>query len=468
MMFDNLQISYNWSLVFENDVDAYIPEIWAMEGLMLLESNIVYPFLVHRDFEDEIAQFGDVVNTRKPASMVGRRRLNTGNVFTQDATATNVAVPLNQWVHTSFMLGDADLSKSMKDLVQEFLRPAVLGMGKSINQTLAAQTYHFLVNPDNENNTVGKIGQTITQQTVTDARQKLMENEAPDERMQLAIPPVVENALLNIDNFTTADKIIEGGRALRTANIGRIMGFDVFMTQQQPSVNGTLDVTSTTVNNSAGYAVGSTTITIDGTTPTPLAGEWFTVAGDMVPHFITAASATSLTFTPGLVYAVSDGAAVTIYNSAAINNTAGYPIDYPLGYTIDSLTNSPKMGQMVTTGESLATRNTYGIATVAPSATEIWLDRPTATALSDGDVVGMGPAGNYSLAFHPNAFAFISRPLATPPPGTGAVSGSVNYQNLSMRATISYDAQRQGTRVTLDMLCGVQILDKLLATVILS
>ena len=50
---------------YANDNDAYIPERWAQEGLLLLEENSVTAALVHRDFEDEVREFGDVVNTRR-------------------------------------------------------------------------------------------------------------------------------------------------------------------------------------------------------------------------------------------------------------------------------------------------------------------------------------------------------------------------------------------------------------------
>jgi hypothetical protein len=42
--------------------DAFIAETWALEGLAILEENMVAANLVHRDFENEIARFGDVVN----------------------------------------------------------------------------------------------------------------------------------------------------------------------------------------------------------------------------------------------------------------------------------------------------------------------------------------------------------------------------------------------------------------------
>ena len=53
---------------FDNDNSAFIPELWANEGLAILQENMVIANLVHRDFENEIRQFGDVVNTRRPGT----------------------------------------------------------------------------------------------------------------------------------------------------------------------------------------------------------------------------------------------------------------------------------------------------------------------------------------------------------------------------------------------------------------
>ena len=59
---------------FANDNDAFIPEIWAQEGLVIVEENMVAANLVHRDFEDEIKNFGDVVNTRRPGNFKVSRK----------------------------------------------------------------------------------------------------------------------------------------------------------------------------------------------------------------------------------------------------------------------------------------------------------------------------------------------------------------------------------------------------------
>lgn len=52
--------------VYANTVDPFIPEWWANESLAILEEQMVIGNLVHRDFEEVVANVGDVVNTRRP------------------------------------------------------------------------------------------------------------------------------------------------------------------------------------------------------------------------------------------------------------------------------------------------------------------------------------------------------------------------------------------------------------------
>ena len=79
---------------FDNDNSAFIPELWASEGLAILQENMVIANLVHRDFENEIRQFGDVVNTRRPGTFQIRRKADGDTLQNQDASATNARMHL--------------------------------------------------------------------------------------------------------------------------------------------------------------------------------------------------------------------------------------------------------------------------------------------------------------------------------------------------------------------------------------
>lgn len=66
-----------------------------------------------------------------------------------------------------------------------------------------------------------------------------------------------------------------------------------------------------------------------------------------------------------------------------------------------------------------------------------------------------------SLVFHKNAFALVTRSLELP---KGAVNAAiVNYDGFGLRVVYGYDMDKKTDIVSVDLLCGVKILDKNLA-----
>lgn len=73
-------------------------------------------------------------------------------------------------------------------------------------------------------------------------------------------------------------------------------------------------------------------------------------------------------------------------------------------------------------------------------------------------------AGVDGIAFHKNAFALVTRPLALP---MGAANAEiVNYDGFGLRVVMGYDLDKKTDTVSIDMLCGVKTLNKDLAAVI--
>lgn len=69
-----------------------------------------------------------------------------------------------------------------------------------------------------------------------------------------------------------------------------------------------------------------------------------------------------------------------------------------------------------------------------------------------------------AVAFHKNAFALVTRPLALP--SGAAKSAIVNYDGFGLRVVYGYDINTKTDTVSIDMLCGVKTLDADLAAVI--
>ena len=466
---------------FDNDNEAFIPQLWAQESLVILENNIIAAALVHRDFENEIQQFGCVVNTRRPNTFKAARKTDSDCVTDQDAISTNVAVKLDQHLHTSFVIRDGEESKSFAVLREVYLEPALLSIAQMLDEIILGQTYQFLTLDSGAPNTVGQLGVPATKQTLIAVREKMNTNSVPQMGRNLLMTASTEADLLAVDALIGADKVGDDGTALREASLGKRFGISHFMDQNTPSVSGAeINDATGLINNVAGYAAGATQIVTDGWTNAPFTpGAYLVVAGDDTPQRITAvagaAPAQTLDIFPGLSQAVVDNAAVTVYAHGLINLVGGYVAEWAKVLVIDTVTAAPKVGQLVTFQAGVTRKEMFSsVCTIdenkvnAPSLTTILPNRPTDVILADNDVVGLGPDGNYNFAFHRNALTLVTRPLAAPAAGAGALSFVASYKGLSVRITISYDSKCQGHRVTADILAGVKVLDRRLGLVLLA
>jgi hypothetical protein len=453
-----------FSLVYENDIDAFIPELWANESLAILVENLIAGSLVYRDFENTLQNYGDVVNVRRPGEFVAKRKTNADNVVIQDAIATNIQVPLNQHIHTSFLIRDGEESKAFKDLVDEFLRPAIVAQARFIDQVVLGQYVQFL---RNSSGGLGNLTNANAKNNLLAFRQVMNQNRAPMEDRNLILNPVSETTLLGLDLFLAANQVGDEGTALREASLGRKLGFNMFMDQNMPVVTANVNTARNgAINNGPGYPAGTTVFTVDGfTTPVAL-GSYIWIDGDATPLRVTASTTTSITTATGSRNTVADNAVVYSYVPGAVNNATGYPLGYAKEITVDGFTVAPQVGQAVSFGTS-PTSPSYSIIAVN-GLVGITLDRPLVAAIADNDPVNLGPAGAFNFAFHRNAMALVVRPLARPKAGTGALSAVVNWNDLSMRAVITYDGNKQGHLVTLDMLAGIAVLDDRLGAVLLG
>jgi len=100
-------------------------------------------------------------------------------------------------------------------------------------------------------------------------------------------------------------------------------------------------------------------------------------------------------------------------------------------------------------------------ATLAGGIATVSFAPALATAITAGTVVTFQKTHKVSLAFHKNAFAFVTAPLA--PPIGGAKAGVLNYKGLSCRVVYDYTMMTKQNLISIDMLCGVKTLDRDLA-----
>lgn len=471
---------------FANDFSVLNPTIWAQEAVLQLLPNMVYGNLVTRDFDNKVARFGDVVNAYVPSTFVMNKKGSTCEaVSVQDASGSAIQVPMDQWPGVSFLICDGEEDRSQLDLVDSLLTPAVLAIGQGIDRIIASQVYRFINNASGH----ALLGTSANiQQYVLEAREKMNRLNVPLGGRILALTPGTETTALQVEAFTEAQSVGDGGQAQREAALGRKYGFDIYMTQQQAEVLGggaTIGTSGSVLVNGAATA-GATIVNVDGagagsSAVNVLVGQWLIIAGDDLPHQVTANATGALTISPALTRAVADNAVVTILQGGLVNNASGYvgtsTSPRVIGWNKAIATDTwiagspPQVGQMITFGSDVTNRYVIQtVAVVSSTAYNITLDRPLVSAIVDNAIIQLGPAARYNFAFSPQALALVSRPLPQPRAGTGAIARVISdpISKVSLRVTITYDGSRQGHLVTVDTLMGVGILQSAMGVPMLA
>jgi hypothetical protein len=470
-----LYVSLACVACFANDNDAFIPEVWAMEGLAILEENMVMARLVHRDFSNQVANFGDVVNTRRPGTFRSQRKTDADDVTAQDASATNVRVPLDQHHYVTFVIKDGEATKSMAELINIYLVPGMQTIARGVDRGLIGQVHKFISTSDKRSGRLSSLSSANAKDFALEAREILNKNKAYVDGRNLVLAPSSETALLKTDLFIAANQRGDGGNALENAALGRILGFNTYMDVNVPSLTTTgADIATGTITNAAAAgASGSQAASVLAYVAN--VGEFATVAGNDQPTHITAKTdnatdTTAVTLNEANKYATGAGAVLTVYKAADVKGA--YAAGYAKEIVVDGWTASkaPQVGQLIAFGTG-GSRHTYTIVESYLSAAgeqSLLLDRPLDAALADNDLAFPGPAGAFNLAFHRDALALVSRPLARPNSQFGVMAGVASHNDVAMRVTMQYDSKAQGTRVTMDMLCGYAMLDANLACVYLG
>lgn len=452
---------------YDNDNDAFIPERWALEGLEILQENMVMANLVHRDFENEIRDYGDVVNTRRPGEFKIRRKTDKTTLQQQDAKSTNVRVPLDQWFYDSFVIKDGERSKSFKDLVQVYLLPSMQVIARGVDRAVIGRIHAFGATPSSRVGRLTKLDGTNSKDFLLEARQRLSENKAPEDNLRMVLSPASETAMLKNDLFVRANERGDGGQSLMGGRLGHILGFDTFKSQNVNAVFVNGDTIDGTITNAlAAGGSGSQACSVAGYDVA--VGSFAVVDGNDQPTYVTArtfsTNTTALTLNEANKYATLAGATVRAHKSCAVkDDNAEYKAGWSEGIKLDGWTASkaPQVGQLIAFDNGNG-RHTYTIIEselVASGVQMVHLDRPLDKDIANDDLAFPGPYGAFNWAFHRDSVALVTRPLAVPASQLGVYSAVQVYKDVAMRITMQYDINAGGTVVNCDILGGVAVLD---------
>lgn len=135
-----------------------------------------------------------------------------------------------------------------------------------------------------------------------------------------------------------------------------------------------------------------------------------------------------------------------------------------LALTGTSLTGKLRKGDLIAVGGKTYTVTADSAAAAANSIASVSVS-PALPALTANTAVTLIGSHTANLAFHPMAFAFVTRPLAAP---GGVESYVTHYNGVSLRVVRGYDMQHKREMLSMDVLYGFKTLYPELAVRVLG
>lgn len=285
------------------------PTIVAKEALIALENNMVLGGLVYRGYSNEFKNVGSTVEVRVPATFSATAfTIGNASVGFQAVSQATVSVVLDKLIDVSFEIGSKEMATDIVDFSEETIQPAMRAHAQKVDEYLAALYAD-----------VGNYYEVSSSATVADiagVRAVLNVNKAPMDNRRLVMAPMTEAHYLSLPEFLHAEKRADGGRAVRDAELGRVLGMDTYMDQNMDTCLPATPYQGTALLNVAA-TVGQASINFDAavaTTGTIAAGDVFKVEGVDQWMLATVGVVTdgtgNVTFTPVTNATIADNAVI--------------------------------------------------------------------------------------------------------------------------------------------------------------
>ncbi|GIW83473.1 MAG: hypothetical protein KatS3mg105_5280 [Gemmatales bacterium] len=214
---------------------AFLPTIIANSALERLRLTTVLPRLVSTD-ADYTGAFtvGQTLNIPFLGAVVANQKTAGNPVTVQSPNSGQVTVTLNQHWEVTTVIEDIVQAMENQSIMNRFIENAVQALAEQLETSI------FAAMDSGATIAVGNYTNDLSYATVLAARQAMNQNRVPLLRRNLVISPKDETALKS--DAALQAYFSYGQSQVTQGSIGRLEGFDVYVSQAIPTANAGQDV----------------------------------------------------------------------------------------------------------------------------------------------------------------------------------------------------------------------------------
>lgn len=220
-------------------ITTFIPEIWSARLLYALDKAHVATNLVNRNYEGVIANQGDTVHINSIGAVTVKDYTKNTNIADPEVlTTSDQTLAIDQAKYFNFQVDDVDKAQISGEIIDT-------AMGRSAYALADVSDAFLLKTIANGAASTNKIGAkaTLTALTASNVYENIVKMRTlldkanvPTTGRTIVVPPEVYALLLLDDRFAKSGSD-SGQNALLNGMVGRVAGFDVFMSNN--CVSGT-------------------------------------------------------------------------------------------------------------------------------------------------------------------------------------------------------------------------------------
>lgn len=222
-------------------VTTFIPELWNARLLYALEKAHVATNLVNRNYEGEISNHGDTVHINTIGAItVKSYTKNTDIDAPETLTTTDQTLVIDQAKYFNFQVDDVDKVQAAGELVDTAMGRAAYALADVSDAYLLGVIAAGAAAGNTIGSTAAPIALTASNvyENIVKLKTKLDKANVPNTGRTIVVPPDVHSLLLLDDRFAKSTATA-GQEALINGLVGRIAGFDVYMSNNVKTGTGT-------------------------------------------------------------------------------------------------------------------------------------------------------------------------------------------------------------------------------------
>lgn len=207
-------------------ITNFIPQVWSARLQENLHKALVFGSLCNRNYEGDIAQWGDTVHINMLNDITVNAYDPTVNIAEpEQLSGSDVTLTIDHGAYYNFFINDADAAQARADLMDAAMRNAAYRLAADAEQyilTTIREGAEFTLEEQMPVIGDGKLYQILLQiKTGFDML------NVPRQDRKLILPPMLEAYLLMDEHFITgssaaADRLAEGA-------VARALGFDIYI-----------------------------------------------------------------------------------------------------------------------------------------------------------------------------------------------------------------------------------------------